>query len=84
MILCRDPCLNLARDVLGHVSFEREYVAQVAVVGVGPKVFVGWPVNKLRSDPHAIARALDRALGGRVRAELLAMPLCARGAGRAA
>src|ERR1700676_783462 len=53
-----EPGPNLTRDVLGYISFEREHVAHISFVVVSPEVFVRWPVDELRGDTHAIARAL--------------------------
>src|SRR6202049_5270418 len=53
LIWSSESYLNLPCDILGHVSFQREDVAQVALVAVGPQVFVCWAMDQLRGDAHA-------------------------------
>src|ERR1700732_2883872 len=50
LIWCSESRLNLPGDVLGYVSFQREHVAQVAFVALGPQVSVSWALDQLRGD----------------------------------
>src|SRR5580704_4699022 len=65
-----EPCLNLARNLLRHVAFERENVTHITLEAICPNVFVGRSVDKLCSDAHAVARSLHRTFYDAVHSQL--------------
>src|SRR5580700_6239377 len=58
LILRREVRLDVMGNVGGYLLFEREDIAHVALVAIGPEVPVGGSLDELRGDAHAITRAL--------------------------
>ena len=71
VFLRRQLQLDLARDRRDDVVLEREHVAQVALVPLGPQLRLGVRVHELRGDPHPVAGAQHRPGDQRVHAQLL-------------
>jgi len=59
-------------DIQSYVGLNREDVSQVAVVSLSPNVFVACAVDKLRDDPHSIARPPNATFEQRRSTKLLA------------
>src|SRR6516225_678907 len=62
----RELRLNLASDVLGHVAFERKYIAYISFIALGPDVSVRRAIKELHVDTHAVAGMLHRSLDNAV------------------
>src|SRR6516164_8047356 len=58
----RELRLNLASDVVGHVAFERKYIARISFVTLGPDVSVRRAIKELHGDTHSVAGMLHRSL----------------------
>ena len=68
LLLCQrdvDPIGNRLRDF----SLQREDVAEIAFVLIGPQVAIVRGVDEMRGDPHLLARAHDGALNDGVHAQ---------------
>ena len=69
MFLPGDRDLDLVRDGLSHVSLHGKHVAQLAVVGLRPEMFVACRADQLRVNTNPIAVSHHRALNDGINAE---------------
>ena len=69
-LLRRDLDPNLGRDRLCHVAFERQNVAQVALVALRPQVPVARRMDQLRGDPHPVSHPLHGAFDDPIHTQL--------------
>jgi hypothetical protein len=57
VFLSGDRDLDFLRDRLRHVALQAEHVAQVAIIGLRPEMFVGCAANQLSANANAVAVA---------------------------
>ena len=65
-LLGRHLDADLVRDLSGDRALQCEYVAEVAVIGLGPQVCIIRGINQLCRDPHPVSGTLHRSFNHRV------------------
>ena len=62
LLLRRQLDSDLDTDIVSHAFLQYQNVTQVALVGLGPEVFLRLNLDELSGDPYAFAYPLHRAL----------------------